>query len=127
MEFELAAASSQSLLMQGKIHTSYAKKICDHGLRLRNMEENFEFLFLARFMQAAGTIQKSFPHFVPIMQHTVSGESVYGAQLVDVLNDLLPCTVHEDFGNNYQLPHDAIQRELDQLLSERHDESFDLT
>ena len=114
------------------------RKICDHGLGLRSMEGNLEFLFLAGFMRTAGTIKKSFPQFVPIMQHTMSGESGYGAQLVDALqslrdlrcrrlNDLLPCTLQEALGENYQWPHDAIQRELDQLLSERHDESFDLT
>ena len=41
------------------------RKICDHGLHLINMEGNFEFLFQARFMRTAGTIQKSFPQFVP--------------------------------------------------------------
>ena len=36
------------------------------------------------------------------------------------------CTLQEVLGDNYQLPHDAMQHELDQLLSKRHDESFDL-
>ena len=68
----------------------------------------------------------------------MSGESGYGAQFVDalqslcdlrcrLLNDLLPCTLEAALGDNYQRLHDAIQRELYQLLSERHEESFDLT
>ena len=89
-------------------------------------------------MRTAGSIKKSFPQFVSIMRQTMRGESGYGSQLVDALqslrdlrcrqlNDFLPCTLQEAFGDNYKLPHDAIQRKLDQLLSERHDESFDLT
>ena len=41
------------------------------------------------------------------------------------LNDLLPRTLQEALGDNYQWSHDVVQREHNQWLSERHDESFD--
>ena len=63
-------------------------KIADHGLGMRSMNRNLEFLFLAGFMSTAGTIQKSFPQFAAILEHTLSGESGYGRQLTDALESL---------------------------------------
>jgi len=114
------------------------RKISDHGLGLRSMESNIEFLFLAGFMRTVGTIQKSFPHFAAVIQHTVGGEAGYGNQLSDALqtlrglhcrrlNELLPLKLDDALVENYIWPHDAIQRELDHLLTERHNALFDLT
>jgi hypothetical protein len=114
------------------------RKIADHGLGMRSMERNLDFLFLAGFMSTAGTIQKSFPQFAAILEHTLSGESGYGRQLTDALeslrdqrygplNKLLPVTLSEALGENYAWPHDAIQRELDHMLRVDHDGLYDMT
>ena len=103
------------------------RKIADHGLGMRSMNRNLEFLFLAGFMSTAGTIQKSFPQFAAILEHTLSGESGYGRQLTDALeslrdhrygplNKLLPVTLSEALEENYKWPHDKIQRELDLMI-----------
>ena len=114
------------------------RKISDHGLGMRSMERNLEFLFLAGFMRTAGTIQKSFPHFTAVLQHTLSGESGYGRELTEALqglrdihygplNKLLPLTLAEAILESYEWPHDAIQRELDHMLSVDHDALYDMT
>ena len=58
------------------------------------MERNLDFLFLAGFMSTAGTIQKLFPQFAAILEHTLSGESGYGRQLTDALEFKTTITVH---------------------------------
>ncbi len=39
-------------------------KICNHGLCLRSIESNLEFLFLAGFMKTVRSIKHAFPNFL---------------------------------------------------------------
>ncbi len=41
------------------------RKISDHGLGLRSMEANLEFLFLAGFIKTVKSITMAFPNFLP--------------------------------------------------------------
>ena len=59
------------------------RKLSNHGLGLRSMEANLEFLFLAGgFMKTVKSITSAFPHFNPTLASTLEGESGYGLRLV---------------------------------------------
>ena len=114
------------------------RKISDHGLGLRSMEANLEFLFLAGFMKTVKSITTAFPNFLPTLLSTLEAESGYGRQLADALEtlretqsqkllDLLPRDIKDVMADDYVWPHDAIQRELDNILAKQHDDLYDLT
>jgi len=114
------------------------RKISDHGLGLRSMEANLEFLFLAGFMKTVKSITTAFPHFIPTLLSTLEAESGYGRQLEDALEmlrethsqkllDLLPESIKDVMNEDYSWPHDSIQRELDDILAKEHDDLYDLS
>jgi hypothetical protein len=47
------------------------RKISKHGLGLRSMEKNLEFLFLAGFMRSLKTIKNTFPNINEALQYTI--------------------------------------------------------
>ena len=113
------------------------RKISNHGLGLRSMEKNLEFLFLAGFMRSIKSIQQAFPHFKRILQYTIEGESGFGRQLADALStlhrfssprlqELLPNTIADVLQETFVWQHDEIQRELDKLVIKAHDDLYDL-
>ena len=55
--------------------TLMQRKISDHGLGLRSMEANLEFLFLAGFMKTVKSITMAFPHFIPTLLSTLEADS----------------------------------------------------
>ena len=61
------------------------RKISDHGLGLRSMETNLEFLFLAGFMKTVKSITMAFPNFLPVLSSTLDADSGYGRELADAL------------------------------------------
>jgi hypothetical protein len=114
------------------------RKLSDHGLGLRSMEANLEFLFLAGFMKTVKSITAAFPNFLPALLSTLEAESGYGRQLADALEmlrdthsqkllDLLPESINDVMNEDYIWPHDSIQRELDNILAKEHDDLYDLT
>jgi hypothetical protein len=114
------------------------RKISNHGLGLRSMEKNLEFLFLAGFMRSVKSIKQAFPHFKDILQYTLEGESGIGRQLADALStlhtfpstrlqELLPNTIADAVLDTFVWQHDEIQRELDKLVVRAHDELYDLS
>ena len=114
------------------------RKISDHGLGLRSMEANLEFLFLAGFMKTVKSITAAFPNFLPVLSSTLDAESGYGRELADALEtlrathsqkllNLLPLEIRDVMKEDYIWPHDAIQRELDAILAKEHEDSYDLT
>jgi len=114
------------------------RKISDDGLSLRSMEANLEFLFLAGFMKTVKSITTAFPNFLPVLSSTLDAESGYGRELADALEtlrethsqkllDLLPTNIRDVMGEDYIWPHDAIQRELDDILAKKHADPYDLT
>ena len=114
------------------------RKISNHGLGLRSMEANLEFLFLAGFMKTVKSITTAFPNFLPALLSTLEAESGYGRQLADALErlrethsqkllDLLPGSIMDVMNEDYIWPHDSIQRELDDILAKEHDDLYDLT
>jgi len=114
------------------------RKISNHGLGLRSMESNLEFLFLAGFMKTVRSIRHAFPNFLGALECTLEAESGYGLQLMDALEHLqqLPCqklsallpnTLRDVMKEDYVWPHDAIQRELDYLIAGEHDAYYDMT
>jgi hypothetical protein len=114
------------------------RKISDHGLGLRSMETNLEFLFLAGFMKTVKSITIAFPNFLPVLSSTLDADSGYGRELADALEtlrethsqkllNLLPLDIKDVMKDNYIWPHDAIQRELDSILAKQHDDMYDLT
>ncbi len=58
------------------------KKISNHGLGLRSMEKNLEFLFLVGFMRSIKSIQQAFPHFNRILQYTIEGSHASNVNLL---------------------------------------------
>ena len=114
------------------------RKISDHGLGLRSMEGNLEFLFLSGFMRSVQSIKRAFPTFHEVLHHTLEGESGLGRDLMDALEylrglpsqelvNLLPATLDAALDDNYVWPHDGIQRALDHIVARKHDELYDLT
>ena len=114
------------------------RKISQHGLGLRSMEKNLEFLFLAGFMRSIECIKRSFPNLSKALQYTIQGESGYGRQLADALltlhtlpstklRSLLPDTIAHVLLENFVWNHDEIQRELDNLVIQAHDVLYDLS
>ena len=68
----------------------------------------------------------------------MDAESRYGRELADALEtlrethsqkllDLLPKSIRDVMGEDYIWPHDAIQRELDDILAKKHADLYDLT
>ena len=81
-------------------------------------------------MKTVKSITSAFPHFNPTLASTLEGESGYGLQLTEALNtlkqthsqkllDLLPDSIADIMKEDYTWPHDAIQRELDNIVSEK--------
>ena len=114
------------------------RKISKHGLGLRSMEKNLEFIFLAGFMRSVQSIKNAFPNFSKVLQYTIEGESGYGRQLADALltlhrlpstelRALLPDTIAGVMSEKFVWQHDEIQRELDKLVVRAHDEMYDLS
>ena len=64
------------------------RKISNHGLGLRSMESNLEFLFLAGFMKTVRSIRNTFPNFSGALECTLEAESGYGLELMDALAHL---------------------------------------
>ena len=113
------------------------RKISNHGLGLRSMESNLEFLFLAGFMKTVRSIRHAFPHFRNTLECTLEADSGYGIELVNALEclqqlsshklrALLPKTIRDVMEDDYVWPHDDIQRELDHILAEAHDAHYDM-
>ena len=114
------------------------RKISNHGLGLRSMEKNLEFLFLAGFMRSIKSIQQAFPHFSRILEYTIEGDSGFGRQLADALStlhrypsqrlqELLPNTIADVLLETFVWQHDEIQRELDKLVVKAHNDLYDLS
>ena len=113
------------------------RKISNHGLGLRNMEKNLEFLFLAGFMRSITSIKHTFPNFNRTLQYTIQGDSGLKRQLADALSilhklpsgklqELLPDTISAVLVDDFMWRHDEIQRELDKLVVKDHDNLYDL-
>ena len=113
------------------------RKISNHGLGLRSMESNLEFLFLAGFMKTVRSIRNTFPNFSGALECTLEAESGYGLELMDALahlqdlpskklRALLPTELRDVMKDDYVWPHDNIQRELDHILAEAHDAHYDM-
>ena len=113
------------------------RKISKHGLGLRSMEKNLEFLFLAGFMRSIKSIKHTFPNLSGALNYTIQGESGYGRQLADALStlhrlpstklrNLLPDCIADVLSENFEWKHEEIQRELDNLVIEAHDALYDL-
>ena len=51
------------------------RKISNHGLGLRSMESNLEFLFLAGFMKTVKSIRHAFPNFLGALESTLEADS----------------------------------------------------
>jgi hypothetical protein len=64
------------------------RKVSNHGLGLRSMEGNLEFLFFSGFARSIRTIREGFPHFAYVLEHTLEADSGYGRQLQDALDHL---------------------------------------
>jgi hypothetical protein len=102
------------------------------------MEKNLEFLFLAGFMKSIKSIRHTFPNLHKALQYTIEGESGYGCQLADALlalhalpnrklRLLLPDSIAHALSESFEWHHDEIQRELDNLVVQEHDELYDLS
>jgi len=117
------------------------RKVSNHGLGLRNMEHNLEFLFFSGFARSIKTIRDGFPHFMYVAQHTMDGDSGYGRQLQDALDhlhslavsvdavklrDLLPRSLEHALSTDYEWRHAAIQLELDKIVESRHNDLYNL-
>jgi hypothetical protein len=113
------------------------RKISKHGLGLRSMERNTDFLFLSGFMRSIKIIKRTFPNFAHVLQHTLDGDSGIGRELADCLTvlqegaseklwGLLPHTLEEAALDTYTWKHDEIQRELDNMVIVEHQRTFDL-
>ena len=117
------------------------RKVSNHGLGLRNMEFNLEFLFFSGFARSIKTIRDGFPHFMYVAQHTLEAESGYGRQLQDALDhlhslaisvnavklrDLLPRSLDHALSTEYEWHHTAIQLELDKIVESRHNDLYNL-
>ena len=114
------------------------RKISNHGLGLRSMEKNLEFLFLAGFMRSITSIKHTFPNFNRTLQYTIQRDSGLGRQLADALSilhklpsaklqELLPDTISAVLVDDFLWRHDEIQRELDKLVVKDHDDLYDLS
>ena len=57
------------------------RKISNHGLGLRSMENNLEFLFLSGFARSIKTIQESFPHSSEVVDFKLYADQGYGRLL----------------------------------------------
>ena len=113
------------------------RKISNHGLGLRSMESNLEFLFLAGFMKTVRSIRHAFPNFLGALECTLEADSGYGLQLVDALEHLqrlpsrklrilLPDSLRDVMKDDYVWPHDDIQRELDHMVADAHDAHYNM-
>ena len=113
------------------------RKISNHGLGLRSMENNLEFLFLSGFARSIKTIKESFPHSSEVVDFTLHADQGYGRLLQDALDhvrdslgesrDLLPDTLQGLANADYTWDHAKIQRELDGVIQRLHEASYDLT
>ena len=112
------------------------RKVSDHGLGLRSMEKNLEFLFLAGFMRSITSMKHTFPNFNRTLQ--LQGDSGLGRQLAGALSilhklpsaklqELLPDTISAVLVDYFFCGvMTEIQRELDKLVVKDHDNLYDL-
>ena len=118
------------------------RKVSNHGLGLRSMEYNLEFLFFSGFARSIKTIREGFPHFMHVVEHTIEADSGYGRQLQEALDtlhslalsmngerltNLLPRSLAHTLEANFEWKHTAIQLELDEIIETRHNALYDLT
>ena len=57
------------------------RKVSNHGLGLRSMEDSLEFLFFSGFARSIKTIREGFPHFMYVVEHTIEAGAGYVRQL----------------------------------------------
>ena len=57
------------------------RKISKHGLGLRSMEKNLEFLFLAGFMRSIKSIKRTLPNLSGALNYTIQGNQAMGVNL----------------------------------------------
>jgi hypothetical protein len=134
---EAVASTLQLGQLRERDILQFQRKISNHGLGLRSMEENLDFLFLSGFARSIKTIQESFPHFVSITKHTLSAEHNYGIHLQQSLNKLksilpehdglLPASLEQLAEPEFKWDHSKIQRALDTTIVRRHEACYDLT
>ena len=114
------------------------RKVSNHGLGLRSMEKNLEFLFLAGFMRSITSIKQTFPNFNRTLQYTIQRDSGLERHIADALSilhklpsaklqELLPDTISVVLVDDFLWRHDEIQRELDKLVVKDHDDRYDLS
>ena len=118
------------------------RKVSNHGLGLRSMEDSLEFLFCSGFARSIKTIREGFPHFMYVVEHTIEADSGYGRQLQDALDhlhslalsmnaekltSLLPRSLTHTLEADFEWKHTAIQLELDKIVETRHNALYDLT
>ena len=118
------------------------RKVSNHGLGLRSMEGNLEFLFFSGFARSIKTIREGFPHFAYVLEHTLEADSGYGRQLQDALDhlhslalsmdseklsELLPRSLAHTLETDFEWKHSTIQLELDKIIETRHNAFYDLT
>jgi hypothetical protein len=96
------------------------RKISKHGLGLRSMEKNLEFLFISGFIRSIKSVKNTFPNINKALQYTIQGESGLGRQLADALSTLhefrnqklrllLPDTIEHALSDSFEWHHDEIQ------------------
>ena len=114
------------------------RKVSQHGLGLRSMERNVEFLFLSGLIKSAKLIKRTFPNFEKILRYTLDCESGLGREAADCLTylrevdnpklqELLPTSLREAIDGTFKWEHDKIQRELDNITVTKHEGTFDLS
>ena len=122
----VAAALNLGILTE-KHKLLMQRKIYNHGLGLRSMESNLEFLFLAGFMKTVKSIRHAFPNFLGALESTLEADSGYRLQLLDALDylqrlpsrklrTLLPDTLREVMKDDY----------VWRMLAETHDADYNM-
>ena len=97
------------------------RKLYNHGLGLRSMEKNLEFLFLVGFMQSITSVKHTFSNFNKTLQYTIQGDSGLRRQLANALSilhklpsaklqELLSDTISAVLVDDFLWRHDEIQR-----------------
>ena len=90
------------------------ENIYKHGLGLRSMEKNLEFLFLAGFMRSIKSIKRTFPNLSGALNYKIQGESGYALSTMHrlpstKLRNLLPDSIADVLLENFERKHEEIQ------------------
>jgi hypothetical protein len=114
------------------------RRLSDHGFGFRSMAETREFLFISNFARCIKLLMTRFPQARKVFEHTIEGDTGYGAELHRALDSLhaqaersaklkalLPGTVAE-LANGFEWKHKSIQRCLDDLVACSHEALYDL-